>query len=58
VLRPARVKAAIRSVRYSALQELAREALACSSARAVKTLLQERVEGMLPSFLVAKRSPL
>ena len=53
-----RVKAAIRSVRASALRELAREALELPSAAAVKELLHERVEIMLPSFLVAKRTPL
>jgi phosphoenolpyruvate-protein kinase (PTS system EI component) len=53
-----RVKAAIRSVRLEAARELAAEALEQTSAAAVKTLLRERVETMLPSFLVAKRSPL
>jgi len=53
-----RVKAAIRSVRFEAAAELAREALERTSAQGVKELLRERIETMLPSFLVAKRSPL
>lgn len=53
-----RVKAAIRSVRYEQVQDVAREALEQPSAAAVKDLLRERLEFMLPSFLVAKRSPL
>jgi len=53
-----RVKAAIRSVRREAAETLAREALACSTAKAVKDLLRTHLDTMLPSFLVAKRSPL
>jgi phosphotransferase system enzyme I (PtsI) len=53
-----RVKAAIRSVRVDAARELACEALAQPTADGVKALLRDRVETMLPSFLVAKRSPL
>jgi phosphotransferase system enzyme I (PtsI) len=53
-----RVKAAIRSVRYDAARDVAREALLLPSAAAVKELLRERLEVMLPSFLLAKRSPL
>jgi len=53
-----RVKAAIRSVRYDSARQIAREALALSSAAAVKNLLRERIETLLPSFLIAKRSPL
>jgi len=53
-----RVKAAIRSVRHDAAREVANAALALPSAAAVKDLLRERLEVMLPSFLVAKRSPL
>jgi phosphotransferase system enzyme I (PtsI) len=53
-----RVKAAIRSVNASAARALAREALTRTSAHAIKDLLRQRVETMLPSFLVAKRSPL
>jgi phosphotransferase system enzyme I (PtsI) len=53
-----RVKAAIRSVRREAAVELACQALGQSSAAGVKELLRARVETMLPSFLVAKRSPL
>jgi len=53
-----RVKAAIRSVRHDTAREIAREALALSSAAAVKELLRTRLETLLPSFLIAKRSPL
>jgi phosphotransferase system enzyme I (PtsI) len=53
-----RVKAALRSVKHEAASKLAREALTLSSSRAVKELLHEAVETMLPSFLLAKRSPL
>jgi phosphotransferase system enzyme I (PtsI) len=53
-----RVKAAIRSVRLDAARDLACEALRQPTAAAVKELLRDRVETMLPSFLVAKRSPL
>ncbi len=53
-----RVKAAIRSVRFERVQDVAREALEQPSATAVKELLRERLEFMLPSFLLAKRSPL
>jgi phosphotransferase system enzyme I (PtsI) len=53
-----RVKAAIRSVRVERAREVAMEALAQPSASAVKNLLREHLEIMLPSFLVAKRSPL
>jgi len=53
-----RVKAAVRSVRYEAAAALAREALTLSSSHAVKGLLHDAIETMLPSFLLAKRSPL
>src|SRR6185503_5763483 len=53
-----RVKAAIRSVRWERAKEVATEALAQPSATAVKNLLREHLEIMLPSFLVSKRSPL
>jgi phosphotransferase system enzyme I (PtsI) len=53
-----RVKAAIRSVKRESAAAIAREALAQSSAVGVKELLRSRVETMLPSFLIAKRSPL
>jgi phosphotransferase system enzyme I (PtsI) len=53
-----RVKAAIRSVRYEGAREVALRALELPSAAAVKELLRERLEVLLPSFLVAKRSPL
>lgn len=53
-----RVKAAVRGMRYDVAREVARETLACPSASAVKELLRERIDIMLPSFLLAKRSPL
>ena len=46
-----RIKAAIRSVRFDVLREVAREALACSSATAVRALVRERVDAMLPTYL-------
>jgi phosphoenolpyruvate-protein phosphotransferase (PTS system enzyme I) len=52
-----RVKAAIRSVRLSDAERLAREALAQSSARGVKDLLAQRADTLLPSFLLSRRSP-
>jgi phosphotransferase system enzyme I (PtsI) len=51
-----RVKAAVRSVRADAAREIALEALTLPSAGAVKRLLCERVDPLLPSFLLAKRS--
>jgi phosphotransferase system enzyme I (PtsI) len=53
-----RVKAAIRSVRFDTAREIAKQALALSSAAQVKELLRNRLETLLPSFLVAKRSAL
>ena len=53
-----RVKAAIRSVDAQRVRDVALQALEQPSAAAVKELLRERLEGMLPSFLVAKRSPM
>jgi len=53
-----RVKAAIRSIRHDRAREVALEALELPSASAVKELLRTRLEVMLPSFLVAKRSPM
>lgn len=53
-----RVKAAVRSVRWDNAREVAAEALVQPSAAAVKRLLRDRLETLLPSFLVAKRSPL
>jgi len=53
-----RVKAAIRSVRQDVARDVARRALELSSAAEVKDLLRERLESLLPSFLLAKRSPL
>jgi phosphotransferase system enzyme I (PtsI) len=53
-----RVKAAIRSIRLEDAHAIAHDALALSSAAAVKELLRTRIETLLPSFLVAKRSPL
>jgi phosphotransferase system enzyme I (PtsI) len=52
-----RVKAAIRSVRLTDAERLAREALAQSSARGVKDLLAQRADTLLPSFLLSRRSP-
>ena len=43
-----RVKAAIRGVRYDHARALAEQAVALSSARAVKELLQERLDPLLP----------
>jgi len=53
-----RVKAAIRSVRHAEAREVALRALELGSAGAVKELLRQRLDVLLPSFLVAKRSPL
>lgn len=53
-----RVKAAIRSIRYDTVREVARQALELSSAAEVKDLLRESLDSMLPSFLLSKRSPL
>ena len=53
-----RVKAAIRSVRHAQAADIAREALRQSSAQAVKELLRERADSLLPSFLLAQRSSL
>jgi phosphotransferase system enzyme I (PtsI) len=53
-----RVKAALRSVRDEDARDLASRALELSSAGAVKELLRQRLEVLLPSFLVAKRSPM
>jgi phosphotransferase system enzyme I (PtsI) len=53
-----RVKAALRSVRHDEAHEVATRALELSSAGAVKELLRQRLEVRLPSFLVAKRSPM
>jgi phosphotransferase system enzyme I (PtsI) len=53
-----RVKAAIRSIRFDTMREIGHEALQLSSAGEVKDLLRERLDSMLPSFLLSKRSPL
>jgi phosphotransferase system enzyme I (PtsI) len=53
-----RVKAALRSVRYEEAREVALRALELSAAGAVKELLRQRLDVLLPSFLLAKRSPL
>jgi hypothetical protein len=45
-------------VRHAEATEIATRALELSAAGAVKELLRQRLEAMLPSFLVAKRSPL
>jgi phosphotransferase system enzyme I (PtsI) len=52
-----RVKAAVRSVRREDAKSIAEEALRQPSAKHVKALLRERVDTLLPSFLVVKRSP-
>lgn len=51
-----RVKLAIRSVRFTAAQGVASEALACASASHVRRVVRARVECMLPSVLVPERS--
>jgi phosphotransferase system enzyme I (PtsI) len=51
-----RVKAAIRGVTIAQAREIAAEALTQPSAKAVKRMLRERVDPLLPSFLLAKRS--
>jgi len=53
-----RVKAALRSVRHAEAHEVALHALELASAGAVKELLRQRIDVLLPSFLIAKRSPL
>ena len=50
-----RVKAAIRSVRTSALEGLAAEVLACPAAGPVRALMRSRIEPMLPSYLIPER---
>jgi len=49
------VKAAIRSVRHEQAVEIAREALAQSSAQGVRDLIQARADHLLPSFLLARK---
>lgn len=51
-----RIKAAIRSVRHEAAQALASEALACHTAAAVRRLVRDRVNALLPSFLAPERA--
>lgn len=51
-----RVKAAIRSVHRDHAREIAAEVLCQPSARAVKRILREQVDPLLPSYLLAKRS--
>jgi phosphoenolpyruvate-protein kinase (PTS system EI component) len=50
-----RVKAAVRSVRFADAREIARAALALPSAEAVRTLLRDRLDALLPDFLLAER---
>jgi len=50
-----RVKAAVRSVEYAAMQRIADEAVAMSCARSVRTLLSEQVDTRLPDFLLVDR---
>jgi hypothetical protein len=45
-------------MRAARAREVADEALRLPTAAAVKELLRSHLETMLPSFLVAKRSPL
>ena len=52
-----RVKAALRSVRHEEAREIAQKALELSAAGAVKELMRQRLEGLLPGFLLAKRGP-
>ncbi len=51
-----RVKAALRGVRVEEAREIAAEALTLPSAKEVKRLLRERIDPLLPSYLLAKRS--
>jgi phosphotransferase system enzyme I (PtsI) len=51
-----RVKAAIRSIRTEQARDVATEALCQPSAAAVRRLLRERVDPLLPGYLLAKRS--
>ena len=48
-----RVKAAIRTIDRAHAQQIARDALAMSSARAVRELMHVRVDPLLPAFLLA-----
>ena len=51
-----RVKAAIRSVRYDSVREIADEALAAASAAPVRALVRHRIDAMLPSYLAIERA--
>jgi phosphotransferase system enzyme I (PtsI) len=46
-----RVKAAIRSVRLDAVRAVAEAAVACPSAGPVRTLVRERIDALMPSYL-------
>ena len=50
------MSAAIRSVHADHAREIAMEVLAQPSAKAVKRVLRERVDPLLPSYLLVKRS--
>lgn len=50
-----RVKAAIRGFRLDDARAVARDALACSSAAAVRALVRERIDPALPDYLVDDR---
>jgi phosphotransferase system enzyme I (PtsI) len=50
-----RVKAAIRSVRLDAVRAVAEAAVACASAAPVRTLVRERIDALMPSYLVLDR---
>jgi phosphotransferase system enzyme I (PtsI) len=50
-----RVKAAIRSVRLDAVRAVAEAAVACASAAPVRALVRERIDALMPSYLVLDR---
>ena len=49
-----RVKAAIRSVRLDAARAVAHAAVACPSAGPVRTLVRERIDALMPSYLAVE----
>jgi phosphotransferase system enzyme I (PtsI) len=50
-----RVKAAVRSIRFDAVQAVAKQALACASAAPVRALVRERIDALMPSYLAMDR---
>jgi phosphotransferase system enzyme I (PtsI) len=50
-----RVKAAIRSVRLDAVRAVAEAAVSCASAAPVRALVRERIDALMPSYLVLDR---